>query len=145
MSDLITPAPLWRRLVASIYDGLLLIALWMSGTLVDAIVRNLFGIPGHHLSLQIFLYLIGLGFFGWFWTHGGQTLGMRVWRLQVRRSDGSPLRWPVAAVRYTAAYFSWAMLGLGMLWCLIDARRRAWHDLIASTEVVVLPRDGQAV
>lgn len=142
MSDLLLPAPLWRRLVAAIYDGLLLIALWMCGTLLDAVVRDVFSIPSHHLSLQILLYLIGLAFFGWFWVHGGQTLGMRVWRLKVRRSDGATLRWPIAAVRYTAAYFSWGAAGLGLLWCLIDSRRRSLHDLAAGTEVVVLPRAG---
>ena len=29
MSELAVPAPLWRRLIASIYDGLLLVGLWM--------------------------------------------------------------------------------------------------------------------
>lgn len=139
MSEPILPAPLWRRLAASIYDGLLLLALWMVGTLMDVVVRDLIGMPRDMHSLQLLLFLIGLAFFGWFWTHGGQTLGMRAWRLQVRREDGLPLRWPVAAARYACAYLSWICAGLGLLWCLIDARRRSWHDLLSGTEVVVLP------
>lgn len=139
VSELIIPAPVWRRLAAALYDALLLLALWMATVLADVILRDLFGLSRNTQVLQILLFLVGLGFFGWFWIHGGQTLGMRAWRLQVRRHDGTPLRWPVAAVRYTCGFVSWGCLGLGIWWCLIDHRRRAWHDLAAGTEVVVLP------
>ena len=141
LTSIITPAPLWRRLIAALYDGLLLVALWMVGVLVDVIVRDLADLPRHGLSLQIFLFLLGLLFCGWFWTHGGQTLGMRVWGLRVRREDGSDLRWPIATVRYAFAYLSWGFAGLGILWCLVDGRRRAWHDLLTGTEMVVVPKN----
>lgn len=137
----IIPAPLWRRLLAAIYDGLLLLALWMVAALVDVIVRDALYLPRSNLSFQIFLFLLGLVFFGWFWTHGGQTLGMRAWRLQVRREDGATLRWPIAATRYAGAFLSWGCAGLGVLWCLLDGKRRAWHDILAGTEVVVLPKE----
>lgn len=142
VTELIIPAPLWRRLAAAVYDGLLLIALWMSGTLLHLMILSALGESNKGHSLTVFLFLIGLAFFGWFWTHGGQTLGMRVWRLQLRREDGTPLRWPVAATRYLFAYFSWISV-LGILWCLIDSRRRSWHDIIASTEMVVVPKPTQ--
>jgi uncharacterized RDD family membrane protein YckC len=140
MPDLPVPAPLWRRLIAATYDGLLLLGLWMGAALLDVIVRDLIQLPRDVLSFRIFLFLIGLVFFGWFWTHGGQTLGMRAWRLQVRREDGAPLLWPIAALRYAAAFVSWGCVGIGMLWCLLDRKRRAWHDLASGTEVIVLPK-----
>lgn len=141
MSAPVLPAPLWRRLLAAVYDGLLLIGLWLLALILEVIVRDqLLGLERHWLALRVYLFVIGLWFFGWFWIHGGQTLGMRVWRLQVRRDDGAALRWPIALLRYAAAYLSWGLAGLGMLWCLIDARRRAFHDLLAGTEVVVLPK-----
>lgn len=141
MNSIIYPAPLWRRLLASVYDGLLLLAMWMLGLIADVMVRDqLFGLSRDWAMLRIYLFLIGLVFFGWFWIHGGQTLGMRVWRLQVRRDDGASLRWPIATLRYAAAYLSWGLAGAGMLWCLVDGRRRAFHDILAGTEVVVLPK-----
>lgn len=138
MVDLVQPAPLWRRLVAAVYDGLLLIALWMVAAMLDVLARGLLDLPQQRLGFQLLLFLVGLAFFGWFWTHGGQTLGMRAWRLQLRRDDGSALRWPTAAVRYGLAYLSWISVA-GMLWCLVDARRRALHDVLTGTEVVELP------
>lgn len=139
MSESVTPAPLWRRLVAAVYDGLLLVALWMIAAMADVLVRGLLGLTQQRLAFQLLLFFIGMAFFGWFWTHGGQTLGMRAWRLRVRRDDGGGLRWPTAAVRYGLAYVSWISV-IGTLWSLIDARRRTLHDVLTGTEVVVLPK-----
>ncbi|HVT34639.1 MAG TPA: RDD family protein, partial [Nevskiaceae bacterium] len=139
-ADIPLPAALPRRLIAALYDALLLLALWMITALADAIVRRISALPPNINALRLCLFLVGLAFFGWFWTHGGQTLGMRAWRLQVRRDDGAPLRWPVAAVRYAAAYLSWALAGIGILWSLVDARRRCLHDIVSGTEVVLLPK-----
>jgi uncharacterized RDD family membrane protein YckC len=140
MTGTITPAPLWRRLAAALYDGLLLVALWLVVTMADTAVRILAGLPPSVRALQVCLLLAALLFFGWFWTHGGQTLGMRAWRLQVRRDDGGPLRWPTAIARYGFAWLAWLPLGAGIMWSVLDARRRAWHDIWSGTELVVLPK-----
>ena len=142
MSDLITPAPLWRRLAAALYDGLLLAALWMVAALLEIVVRDALGLERSWMLLRVYLFLVGLIFFAWFWTHGGQTLGMRAWRLKVRRRDGQPLSWPVACARYALAWLAWLPLGLGVLWCAIDARRRSWHDALSGTEIILLPKAG---
>lgn len=134
------PAPLWRRLAAALYDGLLLLALWMVLALLEALVRQGLALPYDARALRALLFLSGLAFFGWFWTHGGQTLGMRAWRLQVRCHDGESLGWLTAALRYAAAWLAWLPLGLGVAWCVVDAQRRAWHDRLSGTEVVVLPK-----
>ena len=132
-------APLWRRLAAALYDGLLMLALWMGALLLDVMIRDsLLGLPTSIAYLQALVLLIWLGFFGWFWTHGGQTLGMRAWKLRVQMSDGRELRWPTAIARYGVAWLSWLLCGLGMLWCLIDRERRSWHDLASRTVVVTI-------
>lgn len=135
----ILPAPLWRRLAAAIYDGLLLLALWLVVAMADQAVRILAGLPPSVRVLQAAMLLAGLFFFGWSWTHGGQTLGMRVWRLKVRRVDGGTLGWPTAIARYGFAWLAWLPLGLGVLWSAVDARRRTWHDIASGTEMIVLP------
>lgn len=161
--DLIVPAPFWRRLAALIYDSLLVVGLCLSGTLIAVLVAHLFGAerPSQH-ALSAWLLLIGYGFFGWSWTRSGRTPGMLAWKLQLRRTDGSAVRWPVALLRYAAALLSWGGLvigaiGLAMMrhvplslalmccgvlsvgWSLLDPRRRALHDLVAGTEMVLLP------
>jgi uncharacterized RDD family membrane protein YckC len=104
------PAPLWRRLAAACYDALLLLAVWMVALLAALFLRQALGLVRNDHVDALLLFLAGLGFFGWSWTHGGQTLGMRAWRLQVRRDDGAELRWPVAAARYTLMLIAWLAL-----------------------------------
>jgi len=136
----IFPALLWRRLAAALYDAVLLAAIWMSVALLETLVRTLADLPYNVHAYRAGLLLSGLLFFGWFWTHGGQTLGMRAWRLQLRRADGRAIDWPVAAARYGFAWLAWLPLGAGVLWCVVDARRRSWHDIWSGTEVVLLPK-----
>jgi len=110
MPDLIIPAPLWRRFAASIYDGLLLVGLWMATLLLSLPVQHALGLPAGSPWLRVTVFLVGLVFFAWFWTRGGQTLGMRAWKLQVRRGDGTALRWPVAMVRYLTMMIFWGLV-----------------------------------
>lgn len=141
----VTPAPLWRRLVAASYDTLLLAGLWLAAVFLAWLIAHALGTEVLPAGLvRAYLFLLSFVFFGWFWTHGGQTLGMRVWRIKVRRRDGSTLNWAVAMLRFAVAIVSWTVGGLGMLWCLIDERGRSWHDLAAGTEVIVLPKNLQA-
>ena len=140
MSGIILPAPLWRRLASALYDALLLVAIWMVVAMASMFLRGAAGIPYNVHAERAELLLAAVLFFGLSWVHGGQTLGMRAWRLQVRRADGQPLKWPTALSRFAFAFVAWLPLGLGVLWCAIDARKRAWHDMLSGTEVVLLPK-----
>ncbi|HEX9179015.1 MAG TPA: RDD family protein, partial [Burkholderiales bacterium] len=81
------------------------------------------------------LAVIGI-YFTWFWTHGGQTVAMRAWRLRVMRRDGSPLSWRDAWLRLLLAAPSLGLGGLGVLWALVDRDGQFLHDRLASTMVV---------
>jgi uncharacterized RDD family membrane protein YckC len=96
-----------------------------------------------HLGRALFqTYLLGvmLVFFSWFWLHGGQTLGMRAWRLRVVSRDGAPLRARQALARFGWALPSLLCFGLGLLWVLVDKERLAWHDRLSGTRLVLLPK-----
>jgi uncharacterized RDD family membrane protein YckC len=66
---------------------------------------------------------------------------MASWRVRVEREDGSLLDWADTLRRLAAALLSWLPLGLGFLWILVDPQRRAWHDRLSRTRVVVVPKD----
>ena len=140
-TDCKSHAGLLRRLGAMLYDGCLLVGVMI----VAAIPLPFFqsaadGSVWVRTLIQIYLLLVCFLFFGWFWTHGGQTLGMRAWRLQLRRIDGQNLTWSTAVVRFTSALLSWIALGLGFFWVALDPQNRAWHDRLSKSIVVVLPR-----
>jgi uncharacterized RDD family membrane protein YckC len=139
------PAGLLRRLGAMLYDGLLLLALLMVATalflpLTGGEALNAQAHPVLELVYQAALVLLILGFFGLFWTRRGQTLGMASWRLRVEREDGRLLTWGDTTRRLAWALLSLLPLGLGFVWILFDPGRRAWHDRLSRTRVVVLPK-----
>jgi uncharacterized RDD family membrane protein YckC len=89
------------------------------------------------------LYLLGVSFvfYGWFWTHGGQTLGLRAWRLRVLTFEQQPISWKQAALRFCCALWSCGLFGLGLFWLLIDKNGRAWHDSCSKTAVFLVKKD----
>ena len=138
-------AGLLRRLGGMLYDGLLLLAVLMIATalflpLTGGEAINPRANPVLEWVYRATLLLLVVGFFGVFWTRRGQTLGMASWRLRVEREDGAPLTWGDAVRRLAAAALSWLPLGLGYLWILVDRDRRAWHDRLSRTRVVVVPK-----
>ena len=72
------PAGFFRRLGAMVYDSFLLmgvvIVAFLPVPLVDLAAPGALWIK---LLKPVYLLLVCYLFFGWFWTHGGQTLGMK--------------------------------------------------------------------
>jgi len=137
------PANLWLRLLAGIYDLLPLLGLWfLAGVLALAATGGALDAHrlAHKLIVQGLVLAFTVGYFVISWVHGGQTLGMRAWRLRVVRNDGRALRWPQALLRCGVALISLGVAGIGFLWALFDAETRTWHDLAAGTLMVRLEK-----
>jgi uncharacterized RDD family membrane protein YckC len=132
-------AGLFRRLMAMCYDLLLLLSLLLFATAL-ALLATRGALDYHHPLFRTYLFLVCFWFYAWFWTHGGQTLGMRAWRLRVQRRDGRPITLWQALLRFLAAIPSLALFGLGLLWLLVDKDHMAVHDRISESVVVRLPK-----
>lgn len=79
-------------------------------------------------------------FYWFFWQRGGQTVGMRAWRLKLVSTDASPLTTKQLVIRILVAPISLGAVGLGYFWCLFNKKKLAWHDLASSTQVIQLPK-----
>ena len=147
------PAPaLPRRLLAMLYDTLLVLPLVMLGValalaLYAALVKMTGGVVDPDalspLLRQLIILATLIGFFSIFWLKSGQTLGMQAWRIKLVTSKGDPLTLRHTVLRCLGAMVSAGCLGLGYLWCLVDRRRRYWHDYLSGTELVLLPKKPQ--
>lgn len=132
------PASPLRRLAALFYDSLLLLALWFIAT---ALLLPLTGGEAIHSGnplLTTYLLFVSFFFYGWFWMHGGQTLGMRSWRLQLRNLRDGPVTWWQVLLRFLVAIPAGGLLGLGYLWMLVDRKKLTWHDRYSETTIVQL-------
>ena len=132
-------AGLFRRLMAMIYDVFLLLSTLMLATALALLVTR-GTLDYHHPLFRTYLFFICFMFYAWFWTHGGQTLGMRAWRLRVQRLDGRPITLWQALLRFLSAIPSWGVFGLGYLWILVDKNHMAVHDQISESVIVRLPK-----
>jgi len=137
----VVAASLPRRLAASVYDLLLLAGLWMLAGLAVLSLRGGEAVPPGTYWFQALLLALTAIFYIGFWARGGQTLGMRSWRLRAERQDGRPLSLAAASLRFLACLLSLAPAGLGLLWILVDADKLAWHDRLSDSRVVVLSKD----
>ncbi|PKM44407.1 MAG: hypothetical protein CVV05_11725 [Gammaproteobacteria bacterium HGW-Gammaproteobacteria-1] len=128
MSPDLPPCPLPRRLVAAVYDTVLLLGVELFAFVPYTLLRRGAGDGSFDPLALLWLLIVAFLFFGWFWTHGGQTLGMRTWRIRLQNRDGGVVSWAQALRRYLAALVSWAVFGLGFWWSLWDKEKMTWHD-----------------
>jgi uncharacterized RDD family membrane protein YckC len=134
-----TFAPLRLRLCAGLYDLLPLIGLWFGAGLLALAFTGGALDPrrqDHKLLVQSLELALTAAYFVGSWTLGGQTLGMRAWRLRVVSRDGSRLPAARSLLRFVVALLSLAALGAGFWWALIDAQKRSWHDIVAGSSVL---------
>ncbi len=138
-----TPAKmLFRNLAALVYDLLILPAILFIAAIPTVFIDN--GEPFQQgwprLLLQLWLLGVAFVFLGLSWVRGGQTIGMRAWRIRLVSDDGQTLRWSQAARRFLAGLLNLALGGLGFL-LLLRPPYRSLHDRLSSTHLVYLPKE----
>ncbi|MEX1082425.1 MAG: RDD family protein [Halofilum sp. (in: g-proteobacteria)] len=140
-TDTVVRCSLLRRLAAIAYDGIVLIGVLFAAAIPPTVAMVALTESMQEESLlfrfamTLYLLIAAFLFFGGFWTHGGQTIGMRAWRIRVVCRDGARLRWRDAALRFLGSIVSWGALGLGFFWSLFDRDQLTWHDRWSGTEL----------
>ena len=120
-----TPAGFWIRVAASLIDLAVLLAVTL---VLEAVLSVGIG-PGEALVVQALYYTLGVSI----WS---TTVGKRVLRLYVLRSDGSKVSGPRAFARWLAYFPSALLLFYGYLMVGFREDKRGLHDLICDTVVV---------
>jgi len=132
-------ATLGRRLLAMLYDALLVFALAFFAALAFYAVAGEARSPLERHLFQAYLLVVLGGYFVLCWCRGGGTLAMRTWKLRLVRTDGGPPRAGQAWLRYALAWPSIGLAGAGVLWALVDRDRQFLHDRLARTRIVMDP------
>ena len=119
-------AGFWIRLAAGGLD-FLMIAVVLG--ILDAMERG----PG-------MLFLVIAAYSAVMWKLKGTTIGGIICGLKVVRLDDRPIDWGVAVVRALSAFLSLFVAGLGFIWVAFDGEKQSWHDKIAGTTIVKVPK-----
>lgn len=139
-----TPAPrpcgLLRRLLAMLYDTVVVVALLMLAAALALPFGDGHQSAGRDAPYTAYLVAVWWLYVAGCWHRGGMTLGMRAWRVRITTVDGSLPGWGRCAIRFAASLLSAAAAGLGFLLAPADAQRRTWHDRASGTRLWYQPR-----
>lgn len=169
------PAGLLRRLGAILSDSLVIFGLLALTTLIVFVpILHMLGknamVPAEVGWLWSGVYTLTMlsvcfSFFGYFWGHSGQTIGMRAWRVKVETCDGRLVTWGVSVRRWALALSPWLismavfnqaevlhstllkaagagfiLLGVaGLLVMYASPERLTWYDRLSKSRVILLP------
>lgn len=133
------------RLLALFYDLWPVAALWM---VVSALFNVAYLLAGHGEReyvapftvlgwlLWVACWLVAGAYAVWSWRRGGQTLGMRPWRLRVTGPTGTAATTRALMHRYGVGTLSLLAGGAGFWWAWFDRDRLTWHDRASGTRLV---------
>jgi uncharacterized RDD family membrane protein YckC len=119
------------------YESLLLTAVLFIAGFVFVSLTDYPHAPQLRPVYRIFLLGTIVGYFAWFWLHGGQTLAMKTWRLKLVPAEGKRLNFARACLRLALAAAGLALGGLSLAWALFDRDRQFLHDRLAGTRIVL--------
>ncbi len=138
------PALIGWRLLALFYDLWPTVAMWMVVAIpfivVDAIVA---GDDRHNIApfsaawwlLWAACWTVAGLYATFSWRRGGQTLGMRPWRIRVTAAGGGSPSSSQLWTRYAVGTLSLLLGGLGFWWAWLDRERLTWHDRASGTRM----------
>lgn len=133
----VSSAPIWKRLLALIYDALVVTALVLISGLIASVIAQ--GEAPSWLT-QLLIVLSVAGYFWWSWSRGGKTAGMRAWRLRVVGMDGEPLTSQVAMKRLMMCILTLAPTGAPLLTGWLSPIGQTVYDSLSNTRVVAEPK-----
>ena len=140
-------AKLWRLLAAMVYDSLVLMAITMAYGFTVILIKYQFqALPEGQRAEMGSLELVGLvllimGFYCFSWNRrGGQSLGMRAWRLKLVDNAGYTPNLQQCVIRVCAALISLMCLGAGHFFSLLRRDNLTAQDLASQTRIALLPK-----
>jgi uncharacterized RDD family membrane protein YckC len=143
-----TYATVGRRFVAIFVDGLIMIAVIfvpvMIMTFMMASSMRASGgqeLPGWFMPIMLVVeYGVPAAYEIFFIGRYGATPGKMLMKIRVVSADGSPISYGRATGRYFAKMLSALILYIGFIMAFWDEEKRALHDRICETRVIVPPQ-----
>mgnify|MGYP001234255489 CR=1 FL=1 len=120
-----------KRIAASIYDLFLLLgvwfavgsfAVWINGGIIEA------------KWIGPFLVLVSTWiFYGYFWTHGGKTLGMAVWKFEIYSIDESKINFQKVSIRFFSNVITVLLGGTPLILMYFSKNNLSLSDYLSKT------------
>ena len=125
-----------KRIAATVYDLFLLLGVWFLVGSIALGVKYLFIgevsslNPNFGMALVIFSTWI---FYGYFWTHGGKTLGMAVWKFQIYSLDNKKINLKKISIRFFVNLITFLLGGLPLIFIYFSKNNLSLSDMLSKT------------
>jgi|TARA_B110000438_G_C15592184_1_gene554368 uncharacterized RDD family membrane protein YckC len=127
----------FRRIIASIYDFILLIGVWAAVLYPATLING--GSINSILSWTLVLFFAWV-FFATFWMKGGQTLGMQVWGFKIVNvdPDHDHITLRQTLLRYSVNLGMLLLLGMPLFLIYVNSKNLAVNDIFSKTKLIKL-------
>ena len=136
-------AGLFRRTSALIYDLMIIIAILFLASAIAILIVVMFigteAVTEQRVLIENPLYFAWLMFcwfyyYAWCWRNGGQTLGMKTWRLKLVSDDGEIISYKNSLIRFASSLFGIANI------MLLLPEKRGWQDTLSHSNIIFMPK-----
>ena len=124
---------LWKHVAALIYDIFPILALFLVTSLILVMIRQGNEVEPKTLWLQLLLFLEVFFYFTYSWKKGGQTLGMRAWKIGIQNHH--LMSWQQVSLRFFTGLVSTSLLGLGLWIRNYHPNQTTWMDTVCGCKV----------
>lgn len=131
-----TPTPIWKHFAAFFYDLFPVLGILLLTNLMFLFFRNGVEIPAHTLWFQLIIFFEIFFYYAYSWKAGGQTLGMRAWKIKIQQLDKKQINYYSASIRFFVGLLSTALAGIGLFWKLVDRDKKSWMDKASQSETI---------
>jgi len=129
---------IWKHFAAFLYDLFPITGVFILTSLIVMLVRNGTIVDQHTLWFDILILLELVLYYSYSWKIGGQTLGMRAWKIKIvpNNVNQSNLTWFQAIFRFLIGVLSTILIGAGLFWKLISKNNQSWMDISSQSTTI---------
>ncbi|MFL2714651.1 MAG: RDD family protein [Gammaproteobacteria bacterium] len=125
-----------KRIASTIYDLFLLLGVWFLVGSIALGVKYLF--VGEVTSLNpnfgmALVIISAWSFYAYFWTHGGKTLGMAVWKFEIYSLDNNKINLKQISVRFFFNLMTFLLAGLPLIMMYFSKKNLSISDSLSGT------------
>ena len=120
-----------KRIAASIYDLFLLLGVWFAvGSFAVWINGGIIEVKWIGPSLVLTSTWI---FYGYFWTHGGKTLGIAVWKFEIYSIDKNKINFRKVSIRFFSNIITVLLGGIPLMFMYFSKNNLSLSDYLSKT------------
>jgi uncharacterized RDD family membrane protein YckC len=120
-----------KRIAATIYDLFLLLGVWFAVGSIAVWLNG--GIIEAKWIGPLLVFLSTWIFYGYFWTHGGKTLGMAVWKFQIYSIEKNKINFQMISIRFFINMITFFLGGIPLVFMYFSKDNLSLSDYFSKT------------